>query len=208
MTTAFGPPTAKGERTRQRILAAAADLFHQNGVNATSVGDVLRASETGKGQFYRHFTSWDDLVTCVLARHREWIESHTSIRSWDDLSTFLRSHLEAQRGFGFVRGCPVGTAAYALQPDQNDARDVLHGTFGTMRHSIAAFLRTEQLAGRLSNEADTRSLADFAIAATQGGMLLSLLDRGGEPAESAIGHALAHLRSFVPKEDITHASEH
>jgi hypothetical protein len=42
----------QGTETRLRIIAAAADLFHKQGVHATSPDDVIEASSTGKGQFY------------------------------------------------------------------------------------------------------------------------------------------------------------
>ena len=45
--------TAKGEATRLRIVAAAADLMYTQGVEATSVDDVIEASGTGKSHF-RH----------------------------------------------------------------------------------------------------------------------------------------------------------
>jgi AcrR family transcriptional regulator len=41
--------------TKDRILAVALDLFHENGINATSVDDILEASGTGKSQFYYYF---------------------------------------------------------------------------------------------------------------------------------------------------------
>ncbi len=46
--------TARGDETRREILAAAADLFHKQGVVATSPDQIIDASGTGKGQFY-HF---------------------------------------------------------------------------------------------------------------------------------------------------------
>lgn len=40
-----------------RIIASAADLFHKQGVHATSPDDVIENSDTGKGQFYHYFKS-------------------------------------------------------------------------------------------------------------------------------------------------------
>ncbi|NBV99561.1 MAG: TetR family transcriptional regulator [Proteobacteria bacterium] len=34
--------------TKEKIVAVALDLFHENGINATSVDDILEASATGK----------------------------------------------------------------------------------------------------------------------------------------------------------------
>jgi len=49
------PRTERGRETREKILATAAGLFHERGVSATSVEQVLAAAQAGKSQFYRYF---------------------------------------------------------------------------------------------------------------------------------------------------------
>src|SRR5262245_32930759 len=53
--------TRKGDDTRRLILAAATDLFHKQGVSATSPDQVIEASGTGKGQFYHYFRNKEGL---------------------------------------------------------------------------------------------------------------------------------------------------
>jgi TetR/AcrR family transcriptional repressor of nem operon len=193
-----GEPPSKGERTRQRILATAGDLIHARGLNAASLGDVLRASRVGKGQLYQHFTGRDDLVRQVLQGHRAYLARiRTPIASWADLRRWMDQHLASQRAFAFARGCPVGTAAYALQPDQTAVRAELQRIFDEMRQPIAAFLRQEQRAGRLAPRANPSRLADFAVACVQGGLLLGVLERRARPVKRAIDEGFAHLRSFA-----------
>jgi TetR/AcrR family transcriptional regulator, transcriptional repressor for nem operon len=189
----------KGARTRERILATAADLFHARGVNATTLGDVLRASGTGKGQMYQHFDGRDDLVRQVLERRRADIEEALArpIETWDDLRAFMLWHLDGQRAFAFERGCPIGTAAYALQADQDAARAELRRIFDHMRERIVRFLRAEREAGRLDAAADPRRLADFTVAAVQGALLLGLLERAEPVVEGAMEEAFRHLRSHA-----------
>jgi TetR/AcrR family transcriptional repressor of nem operon len=185
----------KGARTRRRILETAADLFHRQGINATSLGEVLCAAGAGKGQFYQHFTSREELVEEVLEGHRAFLAGAAPIRSWEDLHAWMHQYLELQASFGFQRGCPVGTAAYALQPDQRQPRVTLKAIFDRMRDDLAAFLDRERQAGRLTDDTDPRRLAHFTVAAVQGAMLLGLLDRGPDPARAAIQEAFAHLAS-------------
>src|SRR5258708_19860506 len=61
--------SAKGAQTKLRIVRAAADLFHRQGVHATSPDQVIAASKTGKGQFYHYFKSKEGLVHEVLQHH-------------------------------------------------------------------------------------------------------------------------------------------
>ena len=59
---------------RERLLAAAAQLFHENGIQATGVDSIIAAAGVAKATFYRHFPSKDDLVVAWLRdpRARWW----------------------------------------------------------------------------------------------------------------------------------------
>jgi TetR/AcrR family transcriptional regulator, transcriptional repressor for nem operon len=186
---------SKGARTRERILATAADLFHARGMNATSLGEVLRAADAGKGQFYQHFEGRDDLVMQVLERRREELAAAFAapIETWDDLRAFMWLFLESQRAFGFERGCPVGTPAYALQPEQAAPRAELKAIFDHMRGRVEAFLARE-------GASEPGRLADFTLAAVQGAMLLGLLDREPETVEAVLDEAFAHLQARAARE--------
>jgi AcrR family transcriptional regulator len=50
---------------RQRILAAAVDLFADHGYDATSVSQVISRAGVAKGGFYHHFASKDELLWAV-----------------------------------------------------------------------------------------------------------------------------------------------
>ena len=45
----------KGEESRAKILAAAQELFFQNGVPGTTVADIASRAGIAKGTFYHHF---------------------------------------------------------------------------------------------------------------------------------------------------------
>jgi len=47
------PRTERGRETRENILGTAARLFHERGVTATSVEQVLAGARAGKSQLYR-----------------------------------------------------------------------------------------------------------------------------------------------------------
>ncbi len=57
---------SKGERTRDRIVAAAAPLFNQRGYAGVSMQDIMAAVRLEKGGLYRHFESKDDLALAAL----------------------------------------------------------------------------------------------------------------------------------------------
>jgi AcrR family transcriptional regulator len=94
--------SAKGAETRLRIIRAAADLFHKQGVRATSPDQIIEASGTGKGQFYHYFKSKEGLVHEVLHSHLEAIISGRAplsyeIKSWRDLERTSWLHFSSKR---------------------------------------------------------------------------------------------------------------
>jgi AcrR family transcriptional regulator len=52
---------ARGQRTRQRLLDAAAEVFDRIGYHAARVDDIVAAAESSHGTFYLYFTSKEDL---------------------------------------------------------------------------------------------------------------------------------------------------
>src|ERR1700740_2735216 len=52
---------------RERILAAAADLFYHQGIRAVGVDAIAEAAGTNKMTLYRHFASKDMLVAACLS---------------------------------------------------------------------------------------------------------------------------------------------
>ena len=51
---------------RERILAAAGDLFYRHGIRAVGVEAIAEAAGTNKMTLYRHFASKDELVAEYL----------------------------------------------------------------------------------------------------------------------------------------------
>jgi AcrR family transcriptional regulator len=59
-------PEAKSERTRRRILDAAARVLRQKGFAGTRLADIARAADMQAGSLYYHFGSREELVAEVM----------------------------------------------------------------------------------------------------------------------------------------------
>ncbi|MCB1486673.1 MAG: TetR/AcrR family transcriptional regulator [Bauldia sp.] len=77
----------RGEDTRNRILVAARSLVMDNGFSATSIDDILKATNLTKGAFFHHFKGKADLA-------RELVEWHAR----QDLEMFERFARDAEAG--------------------------------------------------------------------------------------------------------------
>jgi AcrR family transcriptional regulator len=68
---------AKGQSTREHLLAAARELFARDGYEATSIEAVLQRSGVSRGSLYHHFPDKKALFEAVLIRvHAEAVQ-HT-----------------------------------------------------------------------------------------------------------------------------------
>jgi TetR/AcrR family transcriptional regulator, transcriptional repressor for nem operon len=192
----------RGAVTRLRILRTAADLFHKQGVGATSPDEILEASRAGKGQFYHYFGSKEGLVHEVLLSYIDAVESGNGpvdyeIHSWDDLERWFVAHIELQKHFRMLRGCPFGTIGHGVSEKDELIRQDLSHLFEIIKNKLRAFFISEQAQGKLAADADTERMADFCVATVQGAMLMGKVKRSALPVEAAVREALAHLRRYV-----------
>ncbi len=193
------PVTSQGRETKQRIVAAAAELIYACGVSATSLDDVLAASGTGKSQFYHYFKSRQELIEHVLShqlgevlkeQRRFRIDSWQGIRAW--MEGLVVVH-ETTLGF---RGCPLGSIAGEILDEGSTLRSRASEAFVEWESSLAEGFATMQQRGLLRQDADPVAIAEAIVSILQGGYLLSATKRDSRPMRTAVGLALDHLGSL------------
>src|ERR1700745_496652 len=59
--------TRKGAQTRERIVAAAAELMFEHGVSGTTLEHVRDAAAVSSSQIYHYFADKDALIRAVIA---------------------------------------------------------------------------------------------------------------------------------------------
>ena len=192
----------RGAETRLRIIGTAADLFHKQGVRATSPDEIIEASRTGKGQFYHYFKSKEGLIHEVLLAHLEAIKNGTAplqyeITSWKDLQGWFLVQVELQKSFGMTRGCPFGTIGNEVTENDELIRQDLSLIFEVVKGKLAAFFIREKSHGRLVRAANEEQMADFCIATIQGAMLMGKIGRSSQVVETIVREALVHLKSYA-----------
>lgn len=116
---------------RERILAAAGDLFYRNGIRAVGVEAIAEAAGTNKMTLYRHFDSKDELVAEYLrqsaGREAAGWERLRAQHPGDPLGQ-LRAWLKNMSGHVVnrdERGCPLANAAVELPEKDHPARRVI-----------------------------------------------------------------------------------
>jgi AcrR family transcriptional regulator len=79
---------AKGSNARERLLAAAYELFSSQGVQAVGVEAIIERSGVARQTMYRHFGSKQELVLAFLGRReqvwtRDWLQAEAGRRAED-----------------------------------------------------------------------------------------------------------------------------
>ena len=199
---AEAPKTARGRETWDRMVSAAADLMHLQGVQATTVDQVLEASGTGKSQFYSYFDSKDDLVRAVLEYQAQaWLDraepSLARLDTWEGFEDWFSRILAFQAKHGFRGGCPVGSMAAEMADADEELRPAIAAVFDVRRGFLFRGLAAMKERGELTEDADPEQLSRFVLAAAQGGLMLSATAKDGSALRDALAGALAHLRSFA-----------
>src|SRR5207248_1899568 len=181
---------------------AAADLFHKQGVQATSPQQIMETSQTGKSQLYHHFRSKGGLVHEVLQHHIQSIREGSAaidyeITSWSDLERWFRAHAGLQEKYRMTHGCPFGTIGNEVTENDELIRQDLSLIFEVVGNKLAAFFIREKAQGRLAEDADEERLADFCIATIQGAMLMGKIMRSSQLVETTVRETLAHVNRYA-----------
>jgi AcrR family transcriptional regulator len=124
-------PRRKRRAPRERILAAAAQLFRQHGIRRVGVEAIAVAAGTNKMTLYRHFASKDELVL-------EWLRGLVQQQNeiWNDLADRNPGDARAQLVEWFRRmakkmsemdghGCPFSNSLAELHDSDHPGRRLI-----------------------------------------------------------------------------------
>lgn len=132
---------------RERILAAARDLFYRHGIRAVGVDSIAEAAATNKMTLYRHFGSKDDLVATyigelakegdalweALAREHPG-DPQAQIDGWlDYVEEVVCSRAD--------RGCAIANAAVELRDMEHPARQIIDDYKTRKRERLVTLFR-------------------------------------------------------------------
>jgi len=195
----FGLPDAP--RTgRERLVAAAVDLFYQHGFGAVGIDQVIAAAGVTKTTFYKHFESKDELMIAAVERRDEW-ESQAWARAvrkiaGDDPVRQLMAFLDVM-DLWFndpdFRGCMfMNTAAEFPNP-----HDPVHQVAAAYHHRARDHRRDLALAAG-AGPAEAETFADCYTALIEGALMLRQI-HGRNDAARAIRPAVEQLiASYLP----------
>jgi TetR/AcrR family transcriptional repressor of nem operon len=161
---------------RERLVASATELLHDQGVQGTTLAEIADAADVPPGNVYYYFKTRDDLVHAVIDARAEQIRrllgsldrrSSPAARlkglthSWAEVAELVAAH-----------GCPLGSLSSELNKCDNDLAGAAAKLFG-----LVLDWSEEQF--RAMGRRNARDLAITLFAGVQGAALLA--DTMGDP---------------------------
>jgi TetR/AcrR family transcriptional regulator, transcriptional repressor for nem operon len=197
------PKTKKGLATRERIIAAAAQLVQERGVRATSLDDVLERAGASKSQLYHYFDDKADLMRAVVGHTADLVlgaqrPQLDQLDSWAAISSWFEELVELQNERGGCGGCPIGSLVPQLAEHDPLARAELGQSFDEWERHLADGLRSMRRCGLLRQNTDPDALAHATMASIQGGLLLTQVRRDPQQLRLALDASYSYLRQHAP----------
>lgn len=187
------------QRTRERVLKAAARAMRAEGPHQVAVAGVMADAGLTHGGFYAHFASKDDLIAQTIAqmfceggeRMRRATESHEpaeALRRYIDLY-LSTAHRDARTG-----GCPIPFLAADLPRLTEAARTSFATGVAAMRARLAERLRA--LA-----RPDPESEASSMLAELVGALSLARAEPDPATSDAILDRSRAALKRRLGLED-------
>ena len=175
---------AKGEATREKLLAAAEALILKSGYGGATIDDVLAEAGATKGAFFHHFKSKADLARAVIERY--WANDAELFQSWsaradrlaDDplerMLIFLKLFEEFLDGLGApFPGCVF--AAYTQESElfDDDMRAHIRVKFDEWLAMFEEKLDALIAARKPARAVAARALAEMLATVIEGGFIMA-----------------------------------
>ena len=166
MAVTSGPrrPRADGERSRQKILLAAAELASVEGLNGLSIGRLAEHVGMSKSGLYAHFRSKEELLLATVDTASAILAEEVIVPGCEDpegierllaLCDAFLSHVERRV---FPGGCFFASAAAELSTQPGPARERIaesyHGWIGLLESQA---VRAQEL-GQIPADVDAAQL--------------------------------------------------
>ncbi|MFI0976033.1 TetR/AcrR family transcriptional regulator [Streptomyces sp. NPDC021093] len=183
----------RGRGGRERILAAATQLFASQGINATGMEQVAEAAPVSKRTLYAHFRTKNDLVIAYLhglASSGATLEAVLTREDIPPRERILKLFDQPASDAGTVRGCPFIDAAAEFPDPASAAHSYAREQKLRMAELIAALLKE---LGCREPSALAEQLATLADGAASRAMVLGDADYGRHAraaAEVLLEHTL------------------
>jgi TetR/AcrR family transcriptional regulator, transcriptional repressor for nem operon len=179
----------KGAETRQRIIAAAAPLFNQNGLAGCSMQDIMEATGLEKGGLYRHFASKEQLAAeCLKYSLRLSFQARSGDadhvpNAIDKLHYLVDRFVSAPSPL--KGGCPLMNAAVDADDGNPQLRRLTQQAMQHWKSRLLKILKEGLTRGEIVRGTDPVRVANALIAMLEGSLLISRVEGSSRALQDA-----------------------
>jgi TetR/AcrR family transcriptional repressor of nem operon len=119
---------AEKAESRTRILGAAAKLIRTNGIEGTTVAEVMEEAGMTHGGFYRHFDSKEDLVAeaiSVAVQDALNFFSSGDSATHEEATAYVSNYATKEHARAMASGCPIPLLSAEVARGSDAWRDAL-----------------------------------------------------------------------------------
>ena len=175
---------AKGQQTRENILATAESIILQRGYAGTSIEDIISQAGITKGGFFYHFEGKNDLARNLIKRYLEQDEAFFTglverARSLTEdplqqLLIFLKLLAEAMDDLPSTHpGCLVASFTYESQQFDKEIQNLNAQGILSWRRIFMEHLENIVEKYPMKIERPLEELADMLTGVIEGGIIMS-----------------------------------
>ena len=170
--------------SRMRMVRSAASLIGSHGLNGTSFSEVIDASGAPRGSIYHHFPGGkNQLAGDAIAWISDAVITHirdcSAASPADVLACFADLWRQSVLASGGSAGCPVAGVAIDNGGDDEHLKTLTRDVF---RLWVSALTERLEAAGVEPGRAQT--VAQTALAAMEGALILCRAEGNAEPLEA------------------------
>ena len=195
---------SKGDETRERIIAKAAELFNQRGLEGTSLADLMEATGLEKGGIYRHFSSKEAVAAEAFdyawdAAFQERVRDLDNIPgSVDRLKQLIANFVE--RRSSIPGGCPLLNTAIESDDGNPVLRERTRQALRKWQNLLISVITDGIQRREIKRGVDPNGLAMVIISSLEGALVISRLERNRD----ALMATRSYLERYLDKEVRAH----
>jgi TetR/AcrR family transcriptional repressor of nem operon len=189
------------ERTRERLLRAAAREIYRSGFQSASLDGILASAGVTKGALYHHFKNKEALGYAVVEEiispgvRNTWVQPLQNVE--DPIDALIRT----VRGIrvqpkDVCGGCELNNLAQEMSPLDPGFRKRLETIFYAWREAVASVLRQGQAHGSVRRDVEPHDAAGLLIAMVEGYGSLAKNAQDPKVMKAGIRNIVSWLRSL------------
>ena len=190
-------------KSKEKILASAKELFHENGFQQTSVDEILKQSGVTKSNFYYHFKSKEELGLTILDRFIRHYETdvllktlgNRSLQPSERLNEFYKAVKTFHRDSEKPKGCPFGNLAIEMSGANENFREKLSAFFNSWERTIQECIEEGMGKGDFRSDLPPGVIAQLILSHLEGAIMMVKTHRSIEPLSTGIETIMKLLKA-------------